>query len=51
MLRRLLAIVVTTPVAVALASITPAVAAPPTTPLSGAIFTTDVTGVPVNLNI
>lgn len=29
----------------------PAVAAPPATPLSGAIFTTDATGVPVNLNI
>jgi hypothetical protein len=35
------------PIAVALASATPAMAAP----LSGAIFTTDVTGVPVNLNI
>jgi hypothetical protein len=29
----------------------PATAAPPTTPLSGAIFTTDASGVPVNLNI
>jgi hypothetical protein len=29
----------------------PASAAPPTTPLSGAIFTTDASGVPVNLNI
>ena len=28
-----------------------ALAAPPTTPLSGAIFTTDASGVPVNLNI
>ena len=37
--------------AAAFAVATPASAAPPTTPLSGAIFTTDVTGVPVNLNI
>ena len=51
MLRRILAVAMTAPVAVALASATAAAAAPPTTPLSGAIFTTDVTGVPVNLNI
>jgi hypothetical protein len=38
-------------VAVVLASVATGLAAPPTTPLSGAIFTTDVTGVPVNLNI
>jgi hypothetical protein len=51
MLRRILAVAVTAPVVVALASATPATAAPPTTQLSGAIFTTDVTGEPVNLNI
>ena len=51
MLRRILAVAMTAPVAVALASATAAAAAPPTTPLSGAIFTTDETGVPVNLNI
>jgi hypothetical protein len=38
-------------VAIGLASVATAVAAPPTTQLSGAIFTTDATGVPVNLNI
>jgi hypothetical protein len=38
-------------VAIALASVAAVVAAPPTTPLSGAIFTTDATGVPVNLNL
>jgi hypothetical protein len=38
-------------VAIVLASVAAGVAAPPSTPLSGAIFTTDVTGVPVNLNI
>jgi hypothetical protein len=38
-------------VAVAAATALPAGAAPPSTPLSGAIFTTDVSGVPVNLNI
>ena len=37
--------------AVVLAVVATAGAAPTTTPLSGAIFTTDVTGVPVNLNI
>jgi hypothetical protein len=51
MLRRFLAIAAAAPVAFVLASVAPGVAAPPATPLSGAIFTTDVTGVPVNLNI
>ncbi len=37
--------------AAAFASAIPASAAPPITPLSGAIFTTDASGVPVNLNI
>lgn len=37
--------------AVVLAVVATAGAAPTATPLSGAIFTTDVTGVPVNLNI
>ena len=32
-------------------AVAPANAVPPTTPLSGAIFTTDASGVPVNLNI
>jgi hypothetical protein len=46
--RRLAAIA---PLAAVLAVVAVAGAAPPTTPLSGAIFTTDETGVPVNLNI
>ena len=33
------------------ASVATGLAAPPITPLSGAIFTTDASGVPVNLNI
>ncbi len=49
MLRRALTLLPTTAVIVALAA-TQASAAPPVQ-LSGAIFTTDVTGVPVNLNI
>jgi len=51
MLRRFLAVAATATVAIVLASVAATVAAPPTTPLSGAIFTTDATGVPVNLNI
>lgn len=51
MLRRTVAAVAIVPAAIALLAGSPASAAPPTTPLSGAIFTTDVTGVPVNLNI
>jgi len=47
-LRRLLAAV---PIAAALAVVASAAAAPPGPQLSGAIFTTDKTGVPVNLNI
>jgi len=38
-------------VALAVALVAVALAHPPTTPLSGAIFTTDMTGTPVNLNI
>ncbi|MGR6320958.1 hypothetical protein Q2K19_20975 [Micromonospora soli] len=48
MLRRTLAIALAVPVAAVLAPGSPANAA---TPLSGAIFTTDASGVPVNLNI
>ncbi|MFE9693976.1 hypothetical protein [Micromonospora sp. NPDC005806] len=51
MLRRTLAIALAVPVAAVLAPGSPANAAPPATPLSGAIFTSDATGVPVNLNI
>jgi hypothetical protein len=50
MLRRAIAVLITVPAAALLAT-APAVAAPPATPLSGAIFTTDGSGVPVNLNI
>lgn len=49
MLRRTLAIALAVPVAAVLAPGSPANAAP--APLSGAIFTTDASGVPVNLNI
>jgi hypothetical protein len=50
--RRILAVAAAGAVAVVLASsVATGVAAPPDPPLSGAIFTTDVTGVPVNLNI
>jgi hypothetical protein len=49
--RRFFAVVVAGSVAVVLASVATGVAAPPSTSLSGAIFTTDATGVPVNLNI
>jgi hypothetical protein len=51
MLRRSLAVTAATSLAVFVASVAVGVAAPPTTPLSGAIFTTDASGVPVNLNI
>ena len=51
MFRRFLVVAAAAPVAIVLASVASAVAAPPTTPLSGAIFTTDASGVPVNLNI
>jgi hypothetical protein len=47
MLRRFLAGALAAPFVVALIAVAPAAAEP----LSGAIFTTDVTGVPVNLNI
>lgn len=50
MLRRTVAATLLAPAALVLAA-TPATAAPPATPLSGAIFTTDASGVPVNLNI
>jgi hypothetical protein len=49
MLRRTLAIAVAGPVIVVLAAAAPAYAAPD--PISGAIFTADASGVPVNLNI
>ncbi len=49
MLRRTIALSMAVPAALLLATAAPATAAP--TPISGAIFTTDVTGVPVNLNI
>ena len=51
MLRKLPAIAAAASVALVLASAATGVAHPPATPLSGAIFTTDETGVPVNLNI
>jgi hypothetical protein len=53
MFRRALPVLLAAPAALALgaAAAAPASAAPPTTPLSGAIFTTDASGVPVNLNI
>ena len=50
--RRFFAVAVAGSIAVVLAaSVATGLAAPPSPPLSGAIFTTDVTGVPVNLNI
>ena len=50
--RRFLALAVAGSIAVVLAaSVATGLAAPASPPLSGAIFTTDVTGVPVNLNI
>ena len=50
--RRSLAVVAAGSIAVVLAvAVATGLAAPPITPLSGAIFTTDVSGVPVNLNI
>ena len=50
--RRILAVAAVGAVAVVLAaSVATGVASPPSPPLSGAIFTTDVSGVPVNLNI
>jgi hypothetical protein len=50
MFRRSVTLVALASATVVLAGL-PAAAAPPATPLSGAIFTTDATGVPVNLNI
>jgi hypothetical protein len=50
MLRRLLAIAAAASVALVLALAATGAAHPPATPLSGAIFTTDVSGEPVNLN-
>jgi hypothetical protein len=49
MLRRTVSVCLTAPIALLLATAAPATAAP--TPISGAIFTTDATGIPVNLNI
>jgi hypothetical protein len=50
--RRFVAAATAGSIAVVLAvSVATGLAAPPSPPLSGAIFTTDVTGVPVNLNI
>jgi hypothetical protein len=50
--RRILGVAAAGAVAVVLAaSVATGVAAPPSPPLSGAIFTTDASGVPVNLNI
>jgi hypothetical protein len=49
--RRIRPLVALAPLAAVLAVVAVAGAVPPTTPLSGAIFTTDDTGVPVNLNI
>jgi hypothetical protein len=51
MLPRIPAIAAGASVAFVLALVATGVAAPPATPLSGAIFTTDASGVPVNLNI
>jgi hypothetical protein len=48
--RRILSLATLGSVAIALASVAVGVAHPPATPLSGAIFTTDVSGEPVNLN-
>jgi hypothetical protein len=48
--RRILSLAAVGSVAIALTSVAVGVADPPATPLSGAIFTTDVTGEPVNLN-
>lgn len=50
MLKRLLALAAAASVALVLALAATGAAHPPATPLSGAIFTTDVTGEPVNLN-
>lgn len=49
-MRRIFSLAIVGSVAIALASVAVGVAHPPATPLSGAIFTTDVTGEPVNLN-
>jgi len=51
MLRRFLAIGAVASAAAVSVAVAPGVAHPPTTALSGAIFTTDASGVPVNLNI
>jgi hypothetical protein len=51
MVPRFITAAVGAPVALAVALVAAALGHPPTTPLSGAIFTTDETGVPVNLNI
>ncbi len=49
-MRRILSLATAGSVAIVLSLVAVGVAHPPATPLSGAIFTTDVTGVPVNLN-
>jgi hypothetical protein len=49
--RRILSLATAGSVAIVLASVAAGVAHPPATPLSGAIFTTDASGNPVNLNI
>ena len=50
-MRRILSLATAGSVAIVLASVAAGVAHPPATPLSGAIFTTDASGNPVNLNI
>ena len=49
-MRRILSLATVGSVAIVLSLVAVGVAHPPATPLSGAIFTTDMTGVPVNLN-
>ena len=49
-MRRLISLATAGSVAIVLSWVAVGMADPPATPLSGAIFTTDVTGVPVNLN-
>lgn len=51
MFRRFRAVAAIGPAALLLALVAPGHAAPPSPPLSGAIFTTNASGVPVNLNI
>ncbi len=51
MLRRVITVAAGGSLAIALTWVAVGLAHPPATPLSGAIFTTDASGVPVNLNI